>query len=812
MSRYLLLSVLLTLSGLFFTAQTSAQGFMLTSLQSNPTYAAECDSLASISIAALNAPQTSDDFNMALLGANFESSQFTALVNWGDGTTTTHVGGVSTAGTPISFSPSMGHYYNNPGTYTIYIAITNPQNGTMVSDTVYYTKTVCNAYLFANAILDCDNDGNSDSTIMNGIPVILSGVTGSYTGVLNNGSTTFNNVVQGNYVLTVDQAWLSQNNFVVNSIMPSNLVIGPNMQTFTSQIVLSCDTINPAPVNNLCLIGMMYCDADNSGTYTAGDSPIANAPVNLTNGGFSTTVYTNPNGYYSIAYPGVWNTPSIVTVSNAWLQQNGYTMNSNPSTLLADSCAMQPTYNIPVNCGGNQSSYQCVAVEVFCDGNGNGIYDNGELPLPFAPVTIWTQNQNQTVVIYTDSNGFALYCGNGLPQQAVVAQLSQSWLSQHGYTIANPILTLLTSQNQTPNPGYFAVNCGGGQNTCADLWTTVTPWIGYYQNNNATIRLNYGNYGPAAPGNYTLTLTFPAGVTVNQATIANPNYTISGNTITWTLNSASSSFSFVDYIQFSVPMGIANGTQHYFVSTITPTGNVSDCCQNNNSGSLLQIVGNSYDPNDKNVNTPEQIDPSVEDELTFTIRFQNTGTAPAQDVSILDTISPLLDMTTFELLESSHAMHVENLGGGVLRFHFPQIWLPDSTANEPESHGHLVYRIKETPGNPEGTEIFNTAYIYFDWNPAIVTNTTYNVNSSLGLHFSEIISSMYPNPVDQLLTIHSTVDIQNVLVMDLSGKILQQLPGTGTETTIDLGTCPAGVYLISVQSANGTQTNRIVKK
>lgn len=812
MIRYLLLPVILTLSGIFLTGHTSAQGFVLTALQPNTTTVTECDSLASINIAALSQPQTSADFNFALLGASFQTSQFTTVVSWGDGATTTHVGGTSVAGSAISFNPPIDHYYTNTGSYTIFIQVTNPVNGSVVYDTLTYIKTICNIYTFTTVSLDCDGDGVQDSTFNNGVPIILTGASGNLSGVLNNGMVNFTNIQSGPYTFSIDPTWLAQNNYVVSSYAPPSIVVDPNMQTFTFQVILNCDSIPPTPANNLCLSGIMFCDADNSGTYTAGDSPIANAPVQLTNGGFSTVVYTSTNGYYNINYPGTWNTPSIVTVSNAWLQQNGYSMTSNPYTVLADSCAMQPTYNIPINCGGNPCSYQCVSVVVFCDGNGNGVYDNGETPLANAPVTLWTQNQNQTVIVYTDSNGYALYCGNGLPQQAVVAQISQSWLTQHGYTIANPYLTILTSPNQTPNPGYFAVNCGGGQNTCADLWTTVTPWIGYYQNTTAHIKLNYGNYGPGAPGNYTVTLTFPVGVTVITSSISNPNYTITGNTITWTLNSASTSFSYYDNILFSVPMGIPNGTPHYFVSTITPTGNVSDCCQSNNSGSLLQIVGNSYDPNDKNVDTEEQMDPSVDNELTFTVRFQNTGTAPAQNIYILDTISSLLDISTFEVLESSHAMHVDNLGGGVLRFNFPQIWLPDSTSNEPESHGHITYRIRETTGNTEGTEIFNTAYIYFDWNEAIVTNTTYNVNTSLGIDETAIISSIYPNPFSQLLTIRTTDELLQLTVMDLSGKTVLDFSEKGNQTTVDLSACPTGMYLIRVQTVNGMETARIIKK
>ncbi len=194
------------------------------------------------------------------------------------------------------------------------------------------------------------------------------------------------------------------------------------------------------------------------------------------------------------------------------------------------------------------------------------------------------------------------------------------------------------------------------------------------------------------------------------------------------------------------------------------------------------------------------------------IRFQNTGTAPAQDVYILDTISSLLDLNTFELLESSHSMNIQNLGNGVLRFNFPQIWLPDSTSNEPESHGHLVYRITENPGNGLGTEIRNTAYIFFDWNEEIITNTTYNINETLGLQTPEIISTIYPNPTDQFITVRSVNELQKVTLLDLSGKTLQQISDAGTEFILDLTAQPAGLYFLEVQTTNGTQRNRVVKK
>ena len=156
---------------------------------------------------------------------------------------------------------------------------------------------------------------------------------------------------------------------------------------------------------------------------------------------------------------------------------------------------------------------------------------------------------------------------------------------------------------------------------------------------------------------------------------------------------------------------------------------------------FYQLLGNSYDPNDKLVARPNEtqqmffndvsyLDIDAIEKLTYTVRFQNTGTAPAQNIYILDTLSSNLNWSSFSLIESSHPMQVVNLGNGILRFEFSQIWLADSTTNEEASHGHLVYSISENASilGQAGIEIENTAYIFFDWNEAIVTNTTYNIN------------------------------------------------------------------------------------
>ena len=319
-----------------------------------------------------------------------------------------------------------------------------------------------------------------------------------------------------------------------------------------------------------------------------------------------------------------------------------------------------------------------------------------------------------------------------------------------------------------------------------------------------------------------MTMSFPVGVTVNTSSIANGG-TVSGNTITWNLSSASSFFSNYDVITFNVPSGLTSGTAHYFTSTIAPT-NGTDCSTANNAGSLLQLVGNSYDPNDKTVARPastiqnysvpvSSLDGATQETLTYTIRFQNTGTAPAQNIYILDTLDADLDWSTLSLVEATHNMQIVNLGNGVMRFEFPSIWLADSTTNEQESHGHLVYRIRENASATVGTEIENTAYIYFDWNAPIITNTTYNLNVIAidGLTENNALNvNVFPNPASESLTISCEGDFDYQLI-DLSGRIISSGSATDSES-ISVSNAAAGIYQLNVQTIKGNSSLKVIKQ
>ena len=557
----------------------------------------------------------------------------------------------------------------------------------------------------------------------------------------------------------------------------------------------------------LCATGQVYCDANDNGILDNGETPIANAPVSI-NGNIT---YSDASGNYYITYAGTANDTFILSLNNNWLTQQGYMiLNNNGSNINyitgtpCNSGVPPTTIHFPLSCGGNVSPTFCYGGFVFCDANGNGVMNPGEAPLVGAAVQLFVQpNSTTSVTVYTDSTGYFSYCGPFIgTSNIILAQVSPTWLIYNGYTALTTYITLQGFNSPQLQPGMLPVNCGT-TSTCADLWSTVTPWIGYYQNSTAYIKLNWGSYGPGAVGNYTLSFTYPAGVSPVLSSIQNSNYTISGNTITWNLSSSATSFSNYDVILFSVPGGLINGAQHFYTSTIAPTGSVTDCGTYNNNGSLLQILGNSYDPNDKNGSTAYigdqyplgYLDAFVDDALSYTIRFQNTGTAPAQNVYIIDTLSAQLDWTSFTLLEATHPIQVVNLGNGIMRFEFNQIWLPDSTSNEPESHGHLTYRISENMNNPNMSTIENTAYIFFDWNDPIITNTTFHQNMWLD-HIDELDGELgiYPNPAQTQICLGLTEPTQ-IQIKDINGKVIFD-ERIQVGQNIDVQTLESGIYLI----------------
>ena len=436
----------------------------------------------------------------------------------------------------------------------------------------------------------------------------------------------------------------------------------------------------------------------------------------------------------------------------------------------------------------------------------------------------WVEDANGTIVFQSNIGnlGSSFLLGSlSFPYNSLVApytlSFDQNCLNNNGILFDN--YTFLLNETSTSGGNIYdninictQLDSNFVNDSCVDLYSNVGPWIGYYQNYINYIDFEMGN-NSSTPQSVTVEIVMPPGVTPVTSSFDFP-YSVSGSLLT--LSTILPAYSnYFDIIKFNVPGSIPNGTLHtYGISISNNDPNAVDCALWNNQDTLHQIVGNSYDPNAKTVGLPEKISADTQDEFLYTIYFQNTGTAPAQDIYILDTLSENLDWSTFEFMRSSHVVGISDLGNGIKKFYFNGIWLPDSTTDFAASNGFVVFKIKEKPNNSAGTEVFNTAHIFFDHNPAIVTNTTYNINvDNLGLTdlTQEIDVKLFPNPANESISIEADNRIDNVEIYSVDGKLCWSSTPNQSEVKLNISDFKSGLYLVRIQSQDITKTLRFIK-
>lgn len=202
---------------------------------------------------------------------------------------------------------------------------------------------------------------------------------------------------------------------------------------------------------------------------------------------------------------------------------------------------------------------------------------------------------------------------------------------------------------------------------------------------------------------------------------------IQGNTVWWSVPSLPLFSSQVFEVTVQIPL--IQGPAAYLYSAHVFSNDSLGVPTGAFSATLLHPFGCSFDPNDKMVDpsgygAAGAVDLGTQ-HLDYTIRFQNTGTAPAFDVMLRDHLSAHLDRTSIQVLATSHTLSLVQVEpDGELVVRFDNIMLPDSGADFTGSQGFIKFRLQVVPGLPSGTEIKNTAEIYFDYNAPVITNTT----------------------------------------------------------------------------------------
>ena len=442
---------------------------------------------------------------------------------------------------------------------------------------------------------------------------------------------------------------------------------------------------------------------------------------------------------------------------------------------------------------------------VFWDRNGNGQKDESEEALGNTPI----QLASSSLTTYTNEVGnFRFFVQKGLHN--IMVNFDSCWaLSTDAASY-----TITVDENTATQKVDFGLQLiAEYQHTQARI-TSAPTRCGF----TVPFTLSIENDG-CLPAKGQFALVLHPLVTVIGSNISSGE--VRGDTLFWTYDPLIAK----EVQRFEMTMEIAGADFIGEVIELTGLTYIEDEFGNlslSSNYTYSSEIRCAYDPNDKLVSPQRAVDRSsefdqnftlFEETLEYTIRFQNTGNDTAFNVVLRDTLDKNLDWTTFKPITASHPYEAFLYKNGAVEFSFEDILLPDSTTNEPLSHGFISYKIATLPTVPENASIENTASIYFDFNPPIVTNTTQNVMVSelpkiTSIHDFSLHSAinLYPNPFNDFITIEQKEPCNKchlITLYDALGRPLQNTVLTDAIETISTTSIASGVYYYQINSMDG---------
>jgi uncharacterized repeat protein (TIGR01451 family) len=585
-----------------------------------------------------------------------------------------------------------------------------------------------------------------------------------------------------------------------------------NLSNSGNFISMSILDQNNALANGLCAGHYVFEGSDNNGCVvrdsidiisgsnnitgaTASLTPTKESCINSGDGAMGLSINGSNPGPYSYQWNNGATTQSIANLTSGTYSVTIFDAGMN-CMVLTDSVITDTT-----NCA-------TITGNVYIDNNYDCMLNTGDSTYSNAVVIVNPGNR----IGYTNANGD--YTINHLPYSTYSVSLNTgSWnlISTCTTTLTTSVSSL--SPVSVNNDFFASFNSSTQPDINVGAWNTgIVPGF--------VCRMNYGLYNANnVNGTGAYKVTLPSSFIPNITTVSPAVYTISGDTVIWNFSNITVYNSGNFYIDFTVPLSTPLGST--FTSCSNATTTVTDFDPSNNSFCYDQTVTGSFDPNDKTV-SPAGIGatgdiPASVNDLTYLIRFQNTGNGPAVNIFVMDTLSPNVLASSFEMLSASHDYNIEVLPGNVLKWKFNNIMLPDSNHNEPGSHGYIQYRIKRSSNNTPGTQIRNTAYIYFDFNEPVITNTALNTIETITNIKSRVGNdnewNIFPNPSNGTIYISTNSIVKEefqVMVVNTMGQTVHEETINRNYKTLDLSKLNNGVYFIKVASGSKSTVKRIV--
>ncbi|WP_284652160.1 DUF7619 domain-containing protein [Flavobacterium terrisoli] len=437
------------------------------------------------------------------------------------------------------------------------------------------------------------------------------------------------------------------------------------------------------------------------------------------------------------------------------------------------------------------------------EGNGCGINDINYPNLKFS-IAIGTN-----IVGMGISNNLGSY---SIPLQEGTYTIAPIFETSNYFSVTPTAVTVDFPTDASPFIENFCITPNGIHN---DLEVTLLPLGVARPGFDAEYKIIYKNKGTQAQSG-SVNLTF------NDAVLD----LVTSNPIVNSQSTDNLSWDFSNLLPFETreilvtlninsPMEIPAVNSGDILNYTTAITAATDETPNDNTSVLNQTVFNSFDPNDKTCLEGTTITPSMVGEYVhYVIRFENTGTFPAENIVVKDMIDTTrFDITSLIPQSGSHQFVTRITNTNQVEFIFENINLPfDDATND----GYVAFKIKTKPTLVIGDTFSNSANIYFDYNFPIVTNTATTTVQALATQdfdFS-VYFSVYPNPADTVLNLkaQSEIGVKSINIYNALGQIVMAIPNAESVSTIDVSDIQSGTYFIKVNTDKGTANTKFIKK